>query len=248
MTPLIIGNWKLNPKTSRDAHKLFLAVSKKIKKNTADVVVAPPFPFIAELARLSPAGRPMLSAQDLFYEDQGAYTGEVSAPMLASLGVAYVIVGHSERRARGESDEEVRKKIGAALKHKLLPVVCIGERERDEGGVFYSSIESQVRAASQGLSSRALARITFAYEPLWAIGTGRNAAAEDIKEMQLFITSVLAKRFERAAAQKVRLLYGGSVTAGNAKTLHQEGGMNGFLVGEASLSPDSFADIVAATL
>lgn len=246
-SPLIIGNWKLNPQTSNAAKALFVAVRKKLKKNAGvTVVVAPPFPFIPDLVRLSPPGRIAVAAQDVCNEDAGAFTGEVSAPMLASLGVSYVIIGHSERRALGETDEMVQKKVMAALRRKLTPVVCIGEVDRDGQGHFYNQIEAQLRALAAGLTARQIAQVVIAYEPIWAIGTGKNATAEDVKEMQLFITTVLTKLYDRLVARRVRVIYGGSVKPQNVTELHTAGGMQGFLVGGASLNADDFITIVRA--
>jgi triosephosphate isomerase (TIM) len=243
--PLVIGNWKLNPTTSAEAKALFISVRKLLKKDeTVAVVVAPPFPFIPDLTRLSPAGRLPVAAQDVFYEESGAHTGEVSPSQLASFGVSHVIIGHSERRAKGESDEVVNKKIQAALKRKLTPVVCIGERERDGQAKFYGFVEAQLRALATGLTSRQMAQVVIAYEPIWAIGTGKTATPEDVKEMQLFITTVLTKLYDRPTGKRVRIIYGGSVKPDNAAALHAGGGMNGFLVGGASLKASDFMSIV----
>ncbi len=247
--PLVIGNWKMNPATSAEAKALFLAVRKKVKRDApVSVVVAPPFPFIPDLSRLSPGGRLPLAAQDVFYEDAGAYTGEVSGSMLASLGVSYVIIGHSERRALGETDAQVNKKILACLRRKLTAVVCIGERERDLRGDFFSVVEGQLRALCTGLSARQLAAVVIAYEPIWAIGTGKTATPEDVKEMQLFITSVLVKLYDRALGKRMRIIYGGSVKPDNAAALHEAGGMQGFLVGGASLKADDFGAIITSVI
>lgn len=243
--PIIIGNWKLNPSTVAEAKALFLAVKRGLKKGMlAEVVVAPPFPFIPDLSRLSSAVA--LAAQDVFYEDAGAFTGEVSPTMLGGFGVSYVIVGHSERRALGETDEQVEKKVQALLRRKLTPVVCIGERERDEKGDYFGYVERQLRSACKGLSARQVAQVVIAYEPVWAIGTGKNATAEDVKEMQLFIVTLLTKLYDRAVAKRVRIIYGGSVKADNAEDLHTSGGMEGFLVGGASLKPEEFLKIIGA--
>ncbi len=246
--PLVIGNWKLNPGTSAEAKALFVAVRKKLKKDLpVTVVVAPPFPFIADLTRLSPSGRLLVGAQDVFYEDAGAFTGEVGAGMLASLGTTYVIIGHSERRALGETDEQVNKKVQAVLRRKLTPVVCVGERVRDGSGSHFGVVEAQVRALAEGMTVRALAQVVIAYEPIWAIGTGTNATVEDVEEMHLFIRTLLTKLYDRAVGKRVVILYGGSVKPDNAAVL-TGAGMNGFLVGGASLKADDFIKIVMATL
>lgn len=246
--PLVIGNWKLNPGTVSEAQKLVKAIVRSVKKqNTVDIVIAPPFLFIPEVAKLTNRSVVALATQDVHFEERGACTGEVSASLLAPYGVTYAIIGHSERRALGETDEQVRKKVQAVLKRRLTPVVCVGENERDSQGSFYTFIEAQLRSLSSGLTAVQLQRVVIAYEPIWAIGTGATATAEDVKEMQLFIMSTLTKLYDRKVAERVRLLYGGSVKAANAATLHAEGGMNGFLVGGASLDAREFASIVAAT-
>lgn len=244
-TPLIVGNWKLNPETSAAAKTLFVDVRKKLKKDApVQVVVAPPFPFIADLMRLSPAGRLLVAAQTMSAERSGAFTGEVSAGMLTSFGVRHVIVGHSERRALGETDGDVNRKVLAALAHKMTPIVCIGETERDERGTFFNVIETQLRALSEGVTAKQISQVVIAYEPIWAIGTGRTATAEDVQEMQLFIVTVLTKIYDRLAAKRVRIIYGGSVKPDNAQILHSGGGMDGFLVGGASLVAEDFISIV----
>lgn len=244
---LVIGNWKLNPGTNTEAKNLFAAVRKAIPKDTtAKVVVAAPYLFIPELAKAK-SKNIMLGAQDVAFEERGALTGEVGPGMLASFGVEYVIIGHSERRAMGETDLQVNKKIVASLKRKLVPVVCIGEKKRDAQGQFLSEVAAQIKALSEGLTPLQLSKVVIAYEPIWAIGTGATATAEDVKEMQLFIVSTLTKLFDRKVAEKMRLIYGGSVKESNARELYEQGGMGGFLVGGASLEAAQFAAIIKAT-
>jgi len=245
-TPLVIANWKMNPKTLADAKQIFTGIRKKVQKHrgTVDVAIAATFPFLSDLSRLSPSGAVAIAAQDSFFEVAGAYTGEVSLPMLQSVGVTAVIVGHSERRAAGETDEEVFKDTKAILQHKLTPIICVGEKVRDENGQYFSTIEFQVRAALADVPKTRLSQIVIAYEPIWAIGTGDTASAEDALEIKLFIQKILTDKYGRAAAQKVRILYGGSVKSKNAEALYTEGEVDGFLVGGASLHPDEFGAIV----
>ncbi len=244
----MIGNWKLNPGKKEEAKALFSEVKKKLKKvEEVTVVLAPPTLFIPEVAGLAKTGNVLLGAQSTHFEERGAVTGEVGPAMLASYGVSHIIVGHSEKRMLGVTDEQVNKKTLAILKRRLTPVVCIGERKRDEQGDFLGEIEKQIRSLTAGLTAVQLKKIVIAYEPIWAIGTGENATAEDVKEMQLFIVSVLTKLFDRQTAEKVHLLYGGSVKPSIAKGLFEEGGMNGFLVGGASLKAEDFSKIVFTT-
>jgi len=246
---LVVGNWKLNPLKLDNATKLAKEVAKKNREvEDTDIAVAPPFVYVEEVGKKIAKGTLALAAQDAHYDNVGAYTGEVSAVQLKDLGVVFVILGHSERRAMGETDEVVVKKVQAVLKQRLTPIVCIGERERDEHGLFFNFVEQQIRTLGVALSATEIKKVVIAYEPIWAIGTGNTATAEDVKEMQLFIETVLTKVYDRTTARKVQLLYGGSVKPHNARELHTEGGMNGFLVGGASLKAADFTDIVKATL
>ena len=246
--PLVVGNWKLNPATAAAAKELFIDVRKAAKTagKKAVVVVAPPFPFLGELAKLTPSGSVGLAAQDVFYENKGAFTGEVAPSMLASLGVQYVIVGHSERRAMGESDATVAKKAAAALKAKLTPIVCIGESKRDSHGHFYSFVAKELKQSLSGISKQQAGKLVIAYEPIWAIGTGKHATPEDVEEMQLFIKKELTKIYGRNVAHKIPVLYGGSVKPKNAAELYEKGQVNGFLVGGASLRGRDFSEIIKA--
>lgn len=243
--PLVIANWKLNPGTVAEAKMLWQDINKKIPKgNTATVVVAPPYIFIPEVSKRKSIVQ--VGAQDAAPEERGALTGEVGPAMLASFGVQYVIVGHSERRAMGESDGLIHKKVRALLKRRMTPVVCVGEKVRDEGGQYLSFIAEQVKALSKDLTASEIAKVVIAYEPIWAIGTGATATPADVKEMQLFLMTTLSKLYDRKVAAKVRLIYGGSVKESNAAILATEGGMNGFLVGGASLNAVEFGAIVQA--
>ncbi len=245
---LIIGNWKLNPNTQTDAVKLAADVAKKYKSiDGVTVAVAPSYVHIGEVAKKIGRKPILLAAQDISTEAMGPFTGEVSAIQLRDLKVSYVIIGHSERRVMGETDEIVQKKIQIAMKHNLTPVICIGEKERDAKGDFYSFIEKQVKAIAAVLPAAQVKKVVIAYEPIWAIGTGKTATPADVKEMQLFLFSTLTKLYDRATAAKVTLIYGGSVKPDNAPLLHQEGGMNGFLPGGASLKADDFISIINAT-
>lgn len=245
-----MGNWKMNPATLGKAEKLFLDIRKGMgrkRDESVEVVIAAPYPYIATLEQMSPSQRIGLGAQDIFYEAGGAHTGEVSATMLKSVGVSYVIVGHSERRARGENDEEVYQDVQAVLSNKLKVVLCVGEKERDSAGNYFGVVEAQLRAALAGVSEKDLKRIVIAYEPIWAIGTGKTATPEDAEEMRLFIQKILVGHFNRSAAEKVRVLYGGSVNKTNAKELLEGTQVSGFLIGGASLKASEFVNIINTT-
>lgn len=244
--PLIIGNWKMNPRTMRAAKQLFVEVRNGVKayKEKVAIVVAPPFLYLSEMERLAPNGRIALASQDLFYEQQGAYTGEVSGPMLRSVGVTYAVIGHSERRALGETDEDVARKVLAAQKDGLIPVLCIGEEKRNAHGDHFNVVEKQLRTALARVPKTKASRLVIAYEPIWAIGTGETATSEDIEEMRLFIQKLLADHFDRKASNSVRILYGGSVNKKNAGDILVQSGVDGFLVGGASLRSAEFIEII----
>lgn len=248
-TPLVAGNWKMNPKTVGEAKKIFLAIRDGIKKqkHQLDIVIAPPFPYLSELERLSPSKRIELAAQDIFYESQGAFTGEVSLPMLKSVGVTYAIIGHSERRAMGESNDEIAKDIAAAVKYGVTPIICVGEKKRDSSGNYFTTVENQLNSALSNIPKNKMSKVLIAYEPIWAIGTGNHATGEDIEEMRLFIQKVLTDLCGRTTAGKIRILYGGSVKKVNAEEILMMSNVDGFLIGGASLRPKEFIEIVKIT-
>lgn len=245
---IVIANWKMNPERLKEARALFTVVRKKaqaLRRTTA--VVCPSFLHLGALARKREAGNTFaLGAQDVFFEDQGSHTGAISPSMLKDIGVRFVIVGHSERRAIGESDEQVAQKIIAALKVGLTPVVCIGEKERDQQGGFLRAIESQLHLSFLGVPRARVARVIVAYEPLWAIGKTATAAVtpEILQETALFIRKVFVSMFGKAAGFSIPVLYGGSVEDTNAAALMKDGGVVGFLVGHASLDGATFGHIL----
>ena len=247
--PLIAGNWKCNPKTEAEAVTLASEVTKLFKKAEAPyVAIAPTALHCAAVAKKIAKSPIMLMAQNVSPYTVGAHTGEQSAAQLKDGGVELVIIGHSERRAAGETDADVLAKLHAVLAAKLTPVVCIGEKKRDRNGNFFKEVETQIRSFAKELTPAQLKKVVIAYEPIWAIGTGETATADEVKEMQLFIQSILTKVHDRKAAQSVRLLYGGSVKPHNAAELHAVGDMNGFLVGGASLKAADFIAITKAVI
>lgn len=249
---IVVANWKLNPATLRRAEELCAAIQTEASRRRAvAVVVAPPFPYLAALSASARATAVVqFAAQDVFWERAGAHTGEVSAPMLASVGATHVIVGHSERRARGETDAAVGRKVAAALSGGLSPIVCIGERERDAHGNYLHVVEEQLAAALAEVPATKRGKLIIAYEPVWAIsggdGRGTTASPEAIHEMMIFIRRVLTERFSRAMAERIPVLYGGSVNEGNAADLMSAAMADGFLVGGASLKPRAFGTILSA--
>jgi triosephosphate isomerase len=243
---LVIGNWKMNPQTDALAKKLAQELKKALAhRGDAEVVIAPPFPFLGTVRAVQNSGKAFqIGSQDVHHEALGAFTGEVSLPMIKSFDATYVIIGHSERRKAGETDGEVNTKLTAVIKAGLTGVVCVGELKRDHGAQYLGQIETQIREAVKGLSRAKLGSVVIAYEPVWAIGTGQNATPGDVHEMKLFIEKTLTDLYGRNYAQKVRILYGGSVNPKNAGEIMKDGMVDGFLVGGASLNAKDFATIV----
>jgi triosephosphate isomerase len=244
--PLIAGNWKMfktGPEAVETADRLAKLLSTPLD---VDVMIAPPFTALALVSDMLKNTGISLGAQNLFWEEEGAYTGEISTSMLVSAGCSYVIVGHSERRQYfGETDDTVNKKIKAALKNDLIPVLCIGESEteRDSKETF-SVLDRQVRNGLMGFSADEMETLVIAYEPVWAIGTGKTATADQAQEVHLFLRGVLEKKFGNKLAKSIRILYGGSVKSDNIKELMTMPDIDGALIGGASLEPETFSKIV----
>jgi triosephosphate isomerase (TIM) len=245
--PLIAGNWKMH-KNHLEAVQLTQKTAWALSADdtaAVEVVVCPPFTALRSVGTLIEGDRlPLgLGAQDCHPEPQGAYTGEVSAPMLAKLGCAYVIVGHSERRQYfGESDELVNRKARAVLASDMTPIVCVGESlEQREAGGTAEVVQGQVRGSLAGLAADQVGGLVIAYEPVWAIGTGRAATAGDAQETIALIRATVAELAGDPAAETVRIQYGGSVKAGNIEELMAQPDIDGALVGGASLDADEFA-------
>jgi triosephosphate isomerase len=238
----------MNPATLTEAKIIAKATVAIAKKNTqTEVVVCAPHLYITEVQKIAGKGPLFVGAQNSHVDVKGAYTGEHAAVQLKDVGVSYVIIGHSERRKLGEGNELIAKKILAATVAKLHPILCVGEELRDTQGNFLSFIEAQIVSALSALPKSRLKDVIIAYEPIWAIGTGATATVADVEEMQMFIKKVLTKQFDRTIARNVRIVYGGSVNGENAKDLFVGGGVDGFLVGGASLKPADFGNIVSAT-
>ena len=242
---VIAGNWKMN-KTVSEAVELICELKKLVFDVTdTDIVVAPPFLAIYRVAQEAKGSNIRISAQDIFWEEKGAYTGAVSPMMLSDVGCKYTIVGHSERRQYfGETDETVNRKIRAALGQGLAPIFCVGEAiEQRESGETFSVIETQVRRGLSGLSPLEMKDLIVAYEPVWAIGTGKTATGEQAEEVHAFIRGLL-KEVSQGTADNTRILYGGSVNPDNVDGLMAKSNIDGALVGGASLKAEDFARIV----
>lgn len=248
-TPLIVANWKMNPATPKEAKKLFTRIRSNISKTRGvQVVVCPPYVYVSDLARGLSGTKVVLGAQDLFYEEQGAFTGQISASMLKSYKANHVIIGHSELRALGESNEMVRSKVQQGIRSGMKVILCVGERDRNDDGTHYKVVREQLDVVCEGLKRVELASLIIAYEPVWAIGKRADQAmgVAELYEMSLFIRKLLIERFGRKSAEQVRLLYGAAVKPENAAEHLMGGGVEGFLVGSASLNAEQFTGIVEA--
>jgi len=244
-TPYLAANWKMN-KTVAEAARFVDALLPQIAATQHDVVVCPPFLDLHEVVERSRGSAVRVAAQNMHEADSGAFTGEVAAPMLVEAGVDAVILGHSERRQYfGETDEALARKVPAALGAGLEPILCVGESEEARDAEQTDGVlEGQLEADLAGVEPPRLADVVIAYEPIWAIGTGRTATPEQAQETIAFIRDVL--RGAGAEADRLRILYGGSVKSGNAAELLSEPDIDGALVGGASLDPGDFAAIVEA--
>jgi triosephosphate isomerase len=244
--PFMAGNWKMN-KTVGEALDLVRELKAAISGvKTVEVAVAPPFTALYAIRKELEGSSIHLAAQNLYWEEKGAFTGEVSPLMLKEVGCDYVIIGHSERRQFfGETDETVNRRIKAALAQGLKVIFCIGEtlREREEGKTF-SVIERQLEGGLKGLGDQEMTNMAIAYEPVWAIGTGKTATPEQAEEVHRFIRGKIEKLYSREVSEEIRVQYGGSVTPENVKGLMNQPNIDGALVGGASLKAESFSKIV----
>ncbi len=244
--PLMAGNWKMN-KTIEEGLTLALRLKELLSGiDAVEIVIAPPFTMLDRVKERLGSSNIRLAAQNLFWEEEGAFTGEISPVMVRDVGCEYVILGHSERRGYfGEDNDMTSKKVLAALKSELNPILCVGETlEEREGGKTFKVIESQVRAGLEGCLQGQMRHVTIAYEPIWAIGTGKTAKPEEAEDVHLRIREVLHELFEMDALEDTRVIYGGSVGPQNVDALMAQPNIDGALVGGASLKADSFERIV----
>ena len=248
MTPLFVGNWKLH-KTPEEAAKTAYELKDLLSISLleqADVAVAPPFidiPAVAGVLDLSKIG---IAAQNVFWENQGAYTGEISPRMLKSAGCSYVIIGHSERRQYfGETDDIVVRKVAAVVEEELTPILCVGETEDERmAEKTFLVLDKQLVNGLKGLRPADISNLVVAYEPVWAIGTGKTATRQQAEEVHVFLRNRLTEIVDSQFADTIRILYGGSVTPENIRELMNMPNINGALVGGASLTASSFSDII----
>ncbi|TKJ41880.1 triose-phosphate isomerase [candidate division LCP-89 bacterium B3_LCP] len=248
-TKFIAGNWKLNPVDGQQARDLCRQLKARLAPFSKTMIaVCPPFVGLGMVNEAFRDTNIAVGAQNLYWEETGAFTGEISAPMIKSAGCTYVIIGHSERRQYfGETNETVRLRTQAALKADLLPIVCVGETLNErESGVLKEVVSEQIREGLRGFSEAEISKVVVAYEPVWAIGTGKTASPAQAQEMHQYIRELLAEVFSQSIADKMLILYGGSVKPENATDLLSQADIDGALVGGASLKADSFAGIVSS--
>lgn len=245
---VIAGNWKMNKTLSDAITFVDEAAQKAPSEEQVDTIVCSPFPYLPKLVENAKDSSVKISAQTMHYEDNGAYTGEVSPAMLAEIGVSHVILGHSERRAYyNETDETVQKKVHAAFAHQLAPIICVGETlEQREANETMDHVENQVKQALAGLSNEQVKQVIMAYEPIWAIGTGKTATSDEANDVCRHIRQVVSKMTTEDVADDMRIQYGGSVKPTNIDELLAKSDIDGALVGGASLEVDSFLQLVEA--
>lgn len=246
--PIIAGNWKMN-KTAAKAAEFVEEVKGKVPgREAVDSVIASPALFLRDLTRLTEGTNLQISAQNCYFEDEGAFTGETSPFALADLGVSYVVIGHSERREYfHETDEDINKKAHAILKHGMLPIICCGETlEQREAGQTNDWVSGQIKASLKGLTEEQVSKSIIAYEPIWAIGTGKSSTSKDANETCAVIRKTVAEAVSEKAAEAVRIQYGGSVKPENIAEYMAESDIDGALVGGASLEPKSFLALLEA--
>jgi triosephosphate isomerase (TIM) len=246
--PLIAGNWKMNMLRDSSIALIHQLLDKSKPSDKVEVAVCPPAVYLHDVGASLRGSHIALGAQNMYHTEEGAFTGEISGKMLKDLGCRYVILGHSERRQlMGETDAQVNQKVMAALKVGLVPIVCVGETlEQRESGQTTTVVRTQTEGSLAGLTAEQAAGIVLAYEPVWAIGTGKTASPAQAEEVHADIRGLLTKLFGTDTAQKIRIQYGGSVKADNAKELLSQPNIDGALVGGASLKADSFLPIIDA--
>lgn len=245
MKPLIVANWKMNPLTLIEAKELFNSVIKGLENiKNIEVVICPPFVYLSNLQKTT--NNLKLGAQDCFWKELGAFTGEISSTMLKDLSCQYVILGHSERRIHfGETDEIINKKIKAAISPSLNVIFCIGETEMEKRkGETESVLENQLKKGLNGISEKEMENVVIAYEPVWAIGTGNPCSPDETKKTIIFIHKIISGFYSNTILENSRILYGGSVNSENVRDYFLKSGIDGFIIGGASLRPQEFIKII----
>ncbi|OGG58493.1 hypothetical protein A2765_02050 [Candidatus Kaiserbacteria bacterium RIFCSPHIGHO2_01_FULL_56_24] len=255
MKSLVVANWKMNPASLKEAKKLFEATKKAAAlAKGVSVVVAPPAIFLRDIAGMQPArpgrgGKVGLGVQNVHYEPAGAFTGEISIPQVRDAKANYVIIGHAERRSPpaggGETNEDTRRKVAAAMEAKMIPILCVGEKERTQSGEHFTFVKEQLRVGLTDVSPARLSKVIIAYEPVWAIGGTTAMQPRDMHEMSIFIRKMIVERFGESG-MNITILYGGSVDAQNAPDMLRNGDVKGFLVGRVSVDAKAFGELLQA--
>jgi len=239
---LVVGNWKMNPQTIEDAKQIILIVKRGTKNiRKTEVVICPPFVYLGSVSELKP--HIFLGAQDAFYESLGSHTGEVSFSELLDFRVNFVILGHSEKRAKGETDEIINKKIKSVVNSKMTAIFCVGEKVRDQQGEYLAVIKKQIVYGLKDISKRFLENLVIAYEPVWAVDSKEAMRPQEIHETSIFIKKILRDMYG-VSSSDVRILYGGDVTTDNVSDIMMDGHVNGVLIGRESLRPKDFVGII----
>lgn len=242
---LIVGNWKMNPKSLAQALQIYKQVSKIKKSKNVQVAVCVPSIYLASLSKIKKSVA-QIGLQDAHYVPTGAETGLNSIEMASSYKPGFALVGHSEVRGRGETDNDVNQKVLEYLRHKIKPIICVGETERDNDGLYLKKIKNQIETALLGVSKKDIKNISFAYEPIWAIGTDavREATHNECLEVAIYVRKILTDLYGVANAKEVNILYGGSVNTNDAMDFIEHGGVNGLLIGRDSLIVTDFTKII----
>jgi triosephosphate isomerase len=243
---LIVANWKMNPETIEEAKEIAGRVKRNLKNfGTNKIVLCPPFTFLSEVSKAISGSKISLGAQDLFAGTGLSHTGEISGEMLKSVGTKYIIVGHSEMRENGDTDEIVEKKLLAAIGEGFKAILCVGEKERNDSEQF-EFIKSQLYSALKNFPKKSLKNLIIGYEPIWAIGKSEKEAmkGEEVYEMNIFIKRVVSDILKTKEIDKLLVLYGGSVTVGNAKDIAEKGKIDGLLIGRESLKVENFLELI----
>lgn len=240
----IIANWKMNPSSLKEAKNLFSETLKSLKGvSKTSVILCPPFVYLSNLSTKNKVVS--VGAQDVFFEKEGSYTGEISIKQLKDLGVSTAILGHSERRTLGETSDVIVKKVNTCLENNIKAVLCVGEIFRDEQGEYLRFLEKQIKESLDGLSDKKILNLSIAYEPVWAIGGDKKPLdKEGVREIYIFIKKVLSDIFGPVKASKISIIYGGSVNSDNVLDFIKDTGMSGVLVGSSSLNPKEFGEII----
>ncbi len=247
--PIVGGNWKMNKGTPNETVDMLESLIPQVEGiNTVEIIIAAPFTVLTSAYKVLKNTNIKLGAQNMYYEDKGAYTGEISPQFLKGIGVEFVILGHSERRdIFKESDALINKKLKKALSMNLKTIVCIGEHlEEKETGKTKDILQYQINETFKDLSKEEMIKTVIAYEPIWAIGTGKTATPEQAEEIHIFIRNLLSQKFDKETADSIRIQYGGSIKPDNAEDLFNKNNIDGGLVGGASLQANSFFQIIEA--